>query len=265
MNMARKYAAVFVIGLKNELAYKWQVLMNTLFLVIILYIFVELWTSTFASASHTVIAGFTAQSVVWYLAVTESIILGTPRLVASISQEVIQGDIAYRLTKPLSYLGFHYFTYLAQALTRITINLAVASLVALMAVGPLTFTVFQGLIIVVSVVTSVSLSFCLYGVVALSCLWIEDARGIELVVSRFVMILGGMMIPLSLFPPMVSRICLWLPFQVIAYGPARAVVSFVPKVIVGDLQTAGMWLFLFCVLLIFVYRLGVRKLHVQGG
>lgn len=265
MNGLRKYAAVFHIGIKNELAYRFQVLLNTLFLLIILYVFVELWSSAFQSHGTTRIAGYTSHAVIWYLVMTESIILGTPRLVAVISQEIKEGDIAYRLTKPLSYLGYHYCTYLSQAGVRITINLAVGAMLALIAAGPPALTLLQIALVSVLIWSSVTLSFCLYGCIALLALWIEDARGMELVMSRFVMILGGMMIPLTMFPQPVARICLLLPFQVIAYGPAHVFAAYSSEVVRSEVAITGTWLLVMVSSLVVLYRKGVQKLHVQGG
>lgn len=260
-----KYAAVCRISWRDEWAYRLQVLWNSLFLVIILFIFSQLWIATFHSARATRIGGFTPRSILWYLTVTETIITGTPRIVQSITQEVLEGAIAYRLTKPIGYIGYQYAAYIAQAAARMSVNLAVGGAVAWLSVGPPPFTWASGLLALSALLLSVSLSFSLYMSVGLLSFWVEDARGIELIVSRLVMILGGMMIPLPFFPGWLERLCGWLPFQAIAYLPARAATVTETAHLGPSFALSGAWLLAFCVLLALLYRKGVKRLHVQGG
>ncbi|CAM3944728.1 ABC-2 family transporter protein [Alicyclobacillus pomorum] len=73
-------------------------------------------------------------------------------------------------------------------------------------------------------------------VICLLLFWIEDGRGLDLILSRLVMILGGMMIPLPLFPAWLGNICEWLPFQAVAYLLAMLGIS-APKSAASLMQT----------------------------
>jgi ABC-2 type transport system permease protein len=259
-----KYAAVFRTAWRDEWAYRLQVLWNSLFLVIILFIFAQLWIATFHSARAARLDGFTPQGILWYLTVTETIVMGTPRIVQSITQEVLEGAIACRLTKPIGYVGYQFAAYVAQAAARMSVNLAVGGAVAWLAAGPPPFTWTSVPLALGALALSVSLSFALYMSVGLLAFWVEDARGIELIVSRLVMILGGMMIPLPFFPGWLARLCGWLPFQAIAYLPARAATA--PAAgLISSFALSAVWLLVFGAVLAMLYRKGVKHLYVQGG
>ena len=68
-----KYTAVFQVSIANNLAYVMEVVFRTLFLVVFIFIFEQLWKTTFAVRGITSLGGFTINSLVWYLAATETI------------------------------------------------------------------------------------------------------------------------------------------------------------------------------------------------
>lgn len=260
-----KYFAVFRIALKNQWAYIGESAVRSIFLVIIMYVFAQLWSTTYASTGHSVLAGYDVRSVVWYLAVTEAIVMGTPRLVSTLSEEIKQGDIAYRLTKPVNYVLYNYAQFLGEATIRVLLNLVIGASVAIVFFGfPNLSWVAVGTF-VLAVLLAITMQFTLNMGISLLLFWIEDGRGLDLIASRMVMILGGMMIPLPLFPKWLADICLWLPFQVVAYLPANTLVNFRPEQIASELLRAVMWTLLFATACALLYRKGVRQLHVQGG
>jgi hypothetical protein len=58
-------------------------------------------------------------------------------------------------------------------------------------------------------------------IIGLTAFWLEDTVGITLIYSRMTMILGGMLLPLELFPPVFKTALKMLPFGYIVSGPAR--------------------------------------------
>ena len=57
-------------------------------------------------AAQGAVSGASRRELVWYLAITEWIVLSLPLVHLTIEQDVKTGDIAYRLPRPISYLGF---------------------------------------------------------------------------------------------------------------------------------------------------------------
>lgn len=260
-----KYVAVFRISIRNQWAYAVETALNGLFLTIILFIFVNLWSTTYQSTHQQVLGGYTVRDIIWYLAVTEAIMMGSPRLVNRLSQEIKEGDIAYRLTRPLHYVGYYFADYVGEAAGRIVINLCVGGIVALIFVGLPPCNWLSLLVFVPVLAIALSLQFFMYMSVCLLLFWIEDGRGVELIVNRFVMILGGMMIPLPLFPSWLARICEWLPFQAVSYLPSTTFVGIHLGNMAHLVWLAVGWLVSFAALCFGMYRKGVRQLSVQGG
>lgn len=260
-----KYAAIYTTSLSNQWAYVLETTVNSVFLIVIMFIFVNLWTTTYTSTHNRMLAGYTVRDIVWYLAMTEAIMMGSPRLVNRLSQEIKEGDIAYRLTRPLHYISYYFCDYVGEASARMLINLCVGGLVALLFFGVPPCSWLSLVIFVPAVLLALSLQFFMNMSICLLLFWIEDGRGLELILTRAVMIFGGMMIPLPLFPAWLKQICNWLPFQIVSYFPAKTFVSVGTQGSVPLFMEGTLWLIVFILISLGLYRTGVRRLNVQGG
>ena len=58
---------------------------------------------------------------------------------------------------------------------------------------------------------------------AASAFWLRNAGSAWFLYQKLVFVLGGMLIPLEVFPSGLETVCRYLPFQAMAYAPARSV------------------------------------------
>ncbi|MBW5444774.1 ABC transporter permease [Cohnella sp. CFH 77786] len=261
---ALKLHAIARVTVRQQLAYKTDFLLRSVFLLFILYVFVQLWTAAYDGDSSRTIAGFTLKQIVWYLAFTEALTMAGPPLGPRIEEEVKSGDIAVKLTKPLSYVGYHYSSYMAEALFRFAVHLAVGSTIAWSTVGAPAFGLgWMGLLTLS--LGAVTVAFLLSAVVALLAFWVEETRGMEFVMQKLQFTIGGMLLPIDLMPEWLQRVCAWLPFQAALYFPAGTAVHFQTAVWLKQLGTQAGWIAGLSAAVIWVYRRGVKKLHVNGG
>ncbi len=131
-----KYAFIGKITLRNQLAYVADFLIRSLFLLLILYIFLQLWQTTFHSEGTEIIAGFSFKQIMWYLVITESMILACPSLCSRVEEEVKSGDIVFKFVRPVSFVAFHYVEYMSEAAIRFLVNAALGGLLGLLIMGP---------------------------------------------------------------------------------------------------------------------------------
>src|SRR3569833_355099 len=71
------------------------------FFFMILGVFSSLWRAVGATGTNV---GGNANTLVWYLAMTEWILLSAPHIQFRIEDDVRRGDVAYQITRPTSYL-----------------------------------------------------------------------------------------------------------------------------------------------------------------
>ncbi|XEC96896.1 ABC transporter permease [Paenibacillus tarimensis] len=264
MSKWRKYEAVMLITLRHQLAYKADFLLRSVFLLLILFIFIQLWQAAYEGDSSRLIAGFSLKQIIWYLVFTEALTMAGPQLGMRVEEEVKNGEIAVRLTRPLSYTGFHYMCYTGEAYLRFAVHLAVGSVIATALIGPPSFGGGWAALLIMSI-GSFTVAYMLSMIVALCAFWVEETRGLEFVMQKLQFTVGGMLIPLDLMPEWLQRICLWLPFQAVLYFPAKIAVSYDSRLFAEFITIQWGWVILLSVLLAIMYRSGVRKLHVNGG
>src|SRR5512143_2572267 len=105
MNLTRsisKYAAITRINLQSNLAYVGEFAYRSIFMVLILYVFIQLWRTTYSVTGTNQIAGLTLSDTIWYLVMTETIMLSKMRFAGKIAEEVKDGSLAYTIGRPYS-------------------------------------------------------------------------------------------------------------------------------------------------------------------
>lgn len=260
-----KYGAVLRMSVANNLAYWSEFLFRGIFLVLIVFVFVQLWHVTYAVLGRDTIGGYTIAQMIWYFAFAEAIVLSTPGVRAKIDNEVKTGGLAYQLNKP-----YHYVLYLAsdaagERLVRFALNLTIGIVLSLLFAGPIPLTL--GGLAGAAVITAgaFALDFMGYGLIGLLSFWVEDTYAFNLIYSRLVMLLGGMMIPLNVFPEPLASIARALPFSYMIYGPARMWVDPSFDFFVEMLVKLAIALLVAGALLALAFRAGLRNVTVNGG
>lgn len=262
---ARKYLWVGLTSARSNVAYIGEVAARTIFMGVILFVFLQLWRTTYTETGAERLGGLTLAQMLWYLAVSEAIQLSTPMLTNEVDQDVRTGALAVQLIRPLSYPLYRLFTSLGERLVRFSLNMVVGVLIVLVLVGPIPLTAGGLLMFAVAAPCAFlleSLSFLLIGLCAF---WLEDTSGLSLIYRRLTMILGGMLIPLELFPDFMQPILRALPFSSVYYGPARMFVQPEAGFLVDLLLRQGIFVLIFGVGVALLYKAGVRRINANGG
>jgi len=260
-----KYVAAAALSAKNYLAYVSEMIFRSGFLVVILFVFVNLWTVTYSRAGAEIIAGFDLRKMLWYLVFTESIVISRPRVHLKVEEDIRTGAVSYTLARPYNYLLFQLSVSFGERMVRFISTLIVGYAVMTVMVGPY----FPDLSILPFLTVTVALAMMadLIGMITIGFLafWVEDVSPFFLVYSRLQMLLGGMIVPITLFPPFLRKLSEWLPFRFMVYAPAKLFVN-------CDMSQALSLMaeqFTLCLLLFLigmsVYRKGVKRLDVNGG
>ncbi len=77
--------------------------------------------------------------------------------------------------------------------------------------------------------------------------------------------MGGLMLPLELYPAWLQRIAAWTPFAPLLNGPGRMAFGLAPERAAQTAAALVIWGVLAALLLTLLYRRGLRALDVNGG
>lgn len=260
----KKYLAILKMQVINNLAYPGDFLGRSVSIAVFLFIFAGLWQTTYIIAGTASINGLTFANMMWYLMMAETIELGRPRTNRIISEQVKNGEVAYILSKPYNFVLYHFSFGLGDGLMRIVINILVGILVTWLLAGPPPSLLGWGMALI-TMVGAWILHFCMMALIGLAAFVVEETNSFELIYQKFVFVLGGMMLPLDLFPKWLQEIVRLLPFPYMMYAPARLFVK--PEFDLFLQMLAGQWLWVgaLVVLLALAYRGSEKALTVNGG
>ena len=80
------------------------------------------------------------------------------------------------------------------------------------------------------------------------------------------LLFGGQFVPLSLMPPVIQQIALFLPFQLFLYFPIQIILgNLSPDVIVRTFITGLGWLVVAVVCFLVVWRNGLKRYSAVGA
>ncbi|MGC4088635.1 MAG: ABC-2 family transporter protein [Polyangiaceae bacterium] len=256
-----KYAAFARLARRLSLSSRAELYGRMLFLGLILAIFTALWRAIGE-------AGMPIRTeparLVWYLAITEWIVLSTPLVNMDIEQEIRRGDVAYRLPRPVSYVG----SLLFEGLGQLSVRLPTLGVAAFGFAWALTGSVPGGSARVLWVVplaafASVVLT-SLYVLVGLLTFWLGESTPVYWVCQKLLFVLGGLMLPLELYPPLVSRVAKFTPFPSLLYAPASLVFDTGASAVAVATALAA-WLAVLIALSAVLVRAARRRLSLSGG
>jgi len=262
MRFLGKYWAFARIAARHALSERGELYGRMAFFAVVLGVFSALWRAV-AEAGMPIATE--PGRLVWYLAATEWIVLSVPQLHVEIQEDVRRGDIAYHLPRPVSYVG----SMLAQAAGTLSVRLPIMALTACVCAylftgrapplaALLTFAVFA--------VAATLLASALYVGIGLLAFWLSDVSPIYWVVQKALFVLGGMMLPLELYPRWLQSVAHFTPFPALLAGPAQLVLrASEPGEVLILAARLGAWSVFVAMLLWFVFRRASRSLQVSGG
>lgn len=262
-----KYAAIAAVSFRQRLDDRAVLAGSVMFYALILAIYSRLWQGVLGSSVSPLgdrALGQSAASYVWYLAVTEWIMLAQPRVYLEIEADVRSGDVAYQLSRPLSYVGAKLSAALGELALR-GLVLGVSGLV----LGRLfsgEWASLEGLASALLVgVLAGGVMLLAHVAIGLSAFWLHDVTPIFLIWQKLCFVLGGLMLPIGIYPDWLRVIAEHTPFAALLYGAGQLVM---PGGVENALRLSFellAWGALFLLVVVLLERRARRNVCLHGG
>jgi len=210
-----------------------------------------LWTAVFAESGRTTIGGFTQDGMILYylLAILIGRVVSGGERQMSISQDIYQGSLTRYLIYPTGYGAIKYVEHLGTlvpSLLQLVLFSGVASLLFdFSQLGAVTFASLLRTAVAVAV-GNVLLFLMLYVIQGVA-FWADNVWSLQVMLRFITSMLGGLMLPLDLFPAWARQILEILPFQTLYYFPVMT--------LLGRIDT-GEWLRTLAVALVWCAMIG---------
>jgi ABC-2 type transport system permease protein len=259
-----KYIAFARLGFATVRAEPAEHYARMLFLVMILGVFSSLWRAVAATSTSGASVGGDPNTLVWYLAMTEWVLMIVPHVHFRIEDDVRRGDVAYQMVRPASYLGGLFAEGAGALAMRAPVLLAGACVAAWIFAGPPA----RPLSVVRAIGFGAGASLVLLGyniLLGLTAFWLGDIAPVYWIWQKLTFVLGGLLLPLTLYPDIVVRVARHTPFSAMLAGPASFVFdrSFFSA---GTLALALLgWAVVAALIGASAFHVIARRLQLNGG
>ncbi|MFH1158890.1 MAG: hypothetical protein V1721_08480 [Pseudomonadota bacterium] len=256
------YAASFGMGFWGALRNRQELASSVVIYVVLLICFRAICETM--PIEELGIPGLTRAHLLWYLAMTECVIVSAPGL-AEFGQMIADGRLTEMMRRPCGMMGLALSrmvgAHLARAVVLFVFALAVMPYLTgvSMPVAPL-----HAPLLIVSLVLGILL-FELFGY-ALGTLEVLGpySRPAGWIISKFIFAFGGLFFPVSFFPPLLREIVLLTPFPAVIFVPGSfMLMPDTPSVLEG-IGTQVFWLAAIILVASFASRRMVRHVLEKG-
>lgn len=185
-----------------------------------------------------------------------------------LAREILDGQIAQDITRPLSVFWRHIANHLAEKMLKLIVpSLVILTLIFTMpdVLFPTPPNVMQILLFFPSLILATILSFTLSAALGLLAFWLEDAYQILRFKDLLEELASGRLIPYALLPPLAYGILSALPF--------RHTVSVPVEILLGQIQDQHIlrfliyqlaWILVFLVVDRYLWKAGLKRYAVPA-
>ena len=261
----RSYVGYLKIGLKSQFAYKADKFMSVLLTLIGPFISIIVWYVIFSASRSATIAGFNFTDLSAYFLIVAGLnILNTPGFIDVMQGAVKEGSIVNYFTKPARLLPQMFLVGLPEVLVESAIIMLPIVLVAMYLLHASLGTYTVLLFIMEAGMAFVMLQL-ISGLIGVLAVYTTEIWGIFSIVDWIVYLLGGGLLPISMFPPGIAHVLLVLPFSLVFYLPAATLIGMIPlqESLAYTLLMLG-WLAALAAALNFEWKSAVRRISVVG-
>lgn len=220
-----------------------------------------LWLAVFGYTDSQTIGGFTFREMVLYyilVILLGRIVRGQERGLG-VAQDIYEGTLTKYLLYPTDYFGFKYGEQLGDLVPGFVqlVLFGVLGYLFLDLPADLGITPTTIAMTVVLVALANLLTFLLRFVIMLVAFWADNVWSLNVMLRFTSEFLGGLMLPLSLFPEVAQRALLWTPFPYLFYIPVMTLVGRVqPMEWAQAVVVSAVWITIMALIALAVWRRG---------
>lgn len=262
----KKYLFIYKTEFINSLQYLKSFIAGSLTLVLIIYIYLNLWNFLY-SDPESLINGYSYTQMIWYILFTETLwsCIKGRRIVRDISNDVKNGNIAYLINKPYNYINYMLSKTFADFSFKLFVLLPAALVLGYILIGNIpNFNLLGCIIAIITGAIGVVINMLICISIGLLAFFMEDSAPIYWIYSKIILVIGTLF-PIEFMPKAIQPILEYSPIFALNYGPAKLFVDFNYDFLVRLLITQGIYIIVFYILTMIIYKKGVKNINVNGG
>lgn len=256
-------------SLKIVITYKWHYIINLLLRPLFIFILISLFKTIYHYDGNRNILGYSCNQLIWYfVAVTFFYSMVWSEIDKELSQDIISGNMAVRLTKPISVFKTAFFN----AISFKIIDFFFVFIPTFAIYAFFVFPDFLSFASLIKYLISSGFAFLLFYLmsflIGISAFELQSITTLQSIKNTLVL-LSGVYIPFEFLPEFIKKLIQLLPFQYIFYIPTQFFLN-KPETVSLDyflntLFFQSVWIVIFLVLCRIFWRKAVKKFYSVGG
>lgn len=251
--MITKSIASITIAIQQQLTQRGQLLGRAFLYLMVVYLFYHVFQSVGAPIER-----------VWYVAVTEWVILSTPPLYLKIAQDLRSGQMVYFILRPMSYLLFRFYEGMGILIVRFILTGILCLCLGFYLTRHFPGDFIHWLLGVLFCLLSIILYSLISILIGLCSFWIKEIHPLYYLNFTAMASFGGLLIPLDYYSETLRTIGFCTPYPWILWWPAQWITN--AKVDIGYALFAwGFWMLMILLLIKLVYNHCLNHFVEEGG
>ena len=262
----KKYFHIYKATLNESVQYASSVLISFISFFIMMFVFINLWQYVYQDESQ-IINGYTMNQMIWYVLITEVLWFGTRNktLTNQISFDIKTGNIAYNINKPYNYVFYIIARHLGEITVKFILFFIFGIILGCVMIGAIPQFDFINLpFIVISAFLGILINSVIRITISVISFWIEDSTPFQWIYDKIILVLGTIF-PIEMFPKWLQPAIKCTPVLAITYGPAKLIIDFSFTLFWEILAVQIIYLIVSSAILLWLYKLGTKRLNVNGG
>jgi ABC-2 type transport system permease protein len=269
--MMRKYWHVLNVGIQNNLTYRFNFLVRTVFGFIPLIAILYVWRTIYAgNGAGSMVGSYTLGQMISYYLLTAVVdaLSAVNEDDWQIAADIRDGNISQFLLKPIDYLWYRLSLFVSGRVTYLAVaGIPLAIFMACLhryLVLPADMAALGGCL--VAIVLTALLQFFTSYAMAMLAFWVLEVSTFIFILFAFEYIASGHLFPLDILPPALERALYFTPFPYQLYFP----VSLYLGKIAGAAMVRGLmiqlaWVVAAYFLARFAWARGIKRYAAAGG
>lgn len=209
-------------AIKIGLTYRFNMLLQIIIGPLYIAFSYILWKSIFTTSNLETIGGFTFQTMIIYIVITQLINnVVYDDIQHWMAQDISSGLMVTYLLRPITYFRFHIYFKIGNRLIALLIQAIPVGIIMGFIFGFKIYLTSNLFMFFISVIIAFIISFLIRYFIGIFAFWFTRVHGIIWMYNMLHWILVGSFLPLSLYPQILQKISFFLPFQYASYIPAQ--------------------------------------------
>lgn len=261
----KAYYEIIKIALKNTFAYRLDTWINVFGSMISMTVQIYLWKALYAE--HHIEQLPLDDMIAYQILGTVLRLLYVDAVAREVGNRVLDGSISMELIRPYNFAVSMFFRTLGSTLSGFIVKgIPVIGLVMIFFPFRVNTSLLNVLILLVVVILNILIYWLLHYMIGLLHFTFLNAGWFVRILRDTIRTLGGGVIPLWFFPDVLKKVSYFLPFQLLYQFPQSLFVNQITaEQLALNLIAEGFWIAVLALGSCYLWKLGVKKLVIQGG